>query len=168
MAAPVRSARLAPRPRKALVVVHVGTSVGLLGADAAVLTLSLAGATGADPLTVHPAAALVATALLVPLALASLASGVLLGRLTPWGLLRHWWVALKLLLTTAGTVLALVVLTPSLDAAADAALAGVPVLPGERWALVRNSSAASVVLVTTLVLSVAKPFGRVRRRARAA
>lgn len=157
--------RLAPRWRKTLVVVHVGASVGLLGTDAAVLTLDLAGATGAAPPTVYPAAALVATVLLVPLALASLASGVLLGWLTPWGLTRHWWVLLKLLLTTAGTVLALVVLTPSLDAAADAALAGDLLSPSQRWALVRNSTAASIVLVGTLVLSVAKPLGRVRRRA---
>jgi hypothetical protein len=109
--------------------------------------------------------ALVATVLLVPLALASLASGVLLGRLTPWGLARHWWVLLELLLTTAGTVLALVVLTPSLQAAADAALAGDLLTPPQRWALVRNSAAAAVVLVGTLVLSVAEPLGRVRRRA---
>ncbi|SNS41695.1 hypothetical protein SAMN04488107_2465 [Geodermatophilus saharensis] len=164
MAGTTRSLRLPPHWRRALVVVHVGSSVGLLGADAAVLTLDLAGATGADPPTVYPAAALLGSVLLVPLALVSLTSGVLLGLLTPWGLLRHWWVALKLVLTTAGTVLALVVLTPSLDAAAGAALAPGPLGSGERWALVRDSAAASGVLVTTLVLSVVKPFGRVRRR----
>ncbi|PRY47829.1 hypothetical protein LY71_1118 [Geodermatophilus tzadiensis] len=157
--------RLSPRWRKGWVVLHVGTSVGLLGADAAVLTLDVAGATGRDPATVYPAAHLVGTALLVPLALAALATGVLLGARTPWGLLRHWWVALKLVLTAAGAVLALAVLVPALAGAADAALAGPPLTAGERWGLVRNSSAASVVLVTTLALSVVKPFGRIRRRA---
>jgi Electron transfer DM13 len=86
-----------------------------------------AGAAGHDPPTVYPAARLLGAALLVPLALASLLNGVALGLLTPWGLVRYWWVAIKLTLTTAGTVLAL-------------------------------------VLLTTLVLSVVKPFGRIRRR----
>ncbi|HEX2075635.1 MAG TPA: hypothetical protein VHF92_17795, partial [Geodermatophilus sp.] len=112
---------------------------------------------------VYPAAELVATTLLIPLALASLLSGLALAPLTPWGLFRHWWVALKFVLTSAGVVLALAVLTPALDGAADAAQAGVAVSLADRWVLVRNSGAASIVLVVTLALSVYKPFGRVRR-----
>lgn len=164
MSAVIRSPRLSPRWRKTLVVVHVGTSVGLLGVDAAVLALDLAGAAGRDAPTVYPAARLLGGALLVPLALASLVTGMALGLFTPWGLVRHWWVAIKLTLTTAGTVLALVLLTPALSAAAGAALDGDVVPATQRWELVRNSGAASLVLVTTLVLSVVKPFGRIRRR----
>jgi hypothetical protein len=165
MAPETRSGRrLAPRWRKWLLTLHIGSSVGLLGADGAVLTLDLAGAAGRDPVAVYPAAQMVATALLVPLALISLASGVALGLLTPWGLVRHWWVAIKLVLTLAGTVLALTVLTPTLAGAADAALTGEALSTGDKLEVVRNSAAASVVLLVTLVLSVHKPFGRVRRR----
>jgi hypothetical protein len=82
---------------------------------------------------------------------------VLLGLLTPWGLFRHWWVTVKLALTTAGAVLSLVVLTPALAGLADGPGGGF----GRRLELVRNSGAASVVLLTTLVLSVYRPFGRV-------
>lgn len=161
---PPPTRRLAPRWRKLLLTVHVGTSVGLLGTDATLVLLGLTGAGGADPRTVYPAMHLLGTGLLVPLAVASLASGVLLGALTPWGLTRHWWVLAKLLLTTAGTVLALTVLTPAVTAAADLTTAGVLPTDAQRWALVRDPGAASVVLLVTLVLSVYKPGGRVRGR----
>ncbi|HEX2075956.1 MAG TPA: hypothetical protein VHF92_19430, partial [Geodermatophilus sp.] len=95
MAGNRRTSRLSPSWRTFLLVVHIGTSVGLLGADAAVLLLDVAGVRGSDPEAVYPAAELVATTLLIPLALASLLSGLALAPLTPWGLFRHWWVALK-------------------------------------------------------------------------
>src|SRR5215210_8752712 len=116
--------RLSPRWRKWLLTLHIGSWVALLGADGAVLSLDVAGVLGRDPVGIYPAASLIGSVLLVPLALASLLSGVSLGLLTPWGLLAHWWVAIKLVLTLAGTVLALTVLTSTLAAAADAALAG--------------------------------------------
>jgi hypothetical protein len=138
--------------------------VGLLGVDAAVLALGVAGLRGSDPRTVYPAADLLGGALLVPLALAALVSGAALGLLTPWGLLRHWWVTVKLVLTTAGAVLALVVLTPALGDAAQAVRSGNALPTAQRLELVRDAGAASVVLVSTVALSVAKPFGRLRRR----
>jgi hypothetical protein len=154
--------RLAPRWRKLLLTTHVGASVGLLGTDATVLLLAVTGAQGRDPGAVYPAAQLIGSLLLVPAALLSLVTGVLLGLLTPWGLFRHWWVTAKLVLTTAGAVLSLVVLTPTLTGLADAAAGPVPL--AQRLELVRDSGAASLVLVVTLVLSVYKPFGRIRAR----
>jgi hypothetical protein len=150
--------RIPPGWRKALLTVHVGSSVGLLGVDAALLLLGVTGANGADPRTVYPAMHLLGSALLVPLALVSLTGGVALGLLTPWGLVRHWWVLLKLVLTTVGSVLAVLVLAPALGRADAAVDAGRPVVDGLLW---RAPTGASVVLLATLVLSVAKPFGRV-------
>jgi hypothetical protein len=160
---PVR--RLPPRWRKTLLTLHVAGSVALLGADGSVLLLGATAALGGDPRSLYPAAALIGSALLVPLALVALVTGVLLGLLTPWGLFRSWWVVLKLLLTLAGAVLALVVLTPTLDGLADVAggAAGIP--SADRWELVRDAGAASLVLLGTVALSVVKPFGRLRRRA---
>jgi hypothetical protein len=155
------SRRLAPRWRKLLLTIHIGSSVGLLGTDATVLLLAVTGARGGDPVAVYPAARLIGSLLLVPAALLSLATGVLLGLLTPWGLVRHWWVTAKLVLTTAGAVLSLTVLTPALADLAGAA--GSPIPFAQRLELVRDSGAASVVLVITLVLSVYKPFGRIGR-----
>jgi hypothetical protein len=154
--------RLPPRWRKLLLTAHVATSVGLLGTDATVLLLAVEGARGSDPAAVYPAAQLIGALLLVPLALGSLATGITLGLLTPWGLLRHWWVTAKLALTTAGTVLALAVLTPTLSGLAGASRSGAAIALGDRLELVRDSGAASLVLLVTVVLSVYKPFGRIR------
>ena len=151
--------RLAPRWRKLLLAAHIGASVGLLGTDGTVLLLGITGASGHDPAAIYPAAALIGSLLLVPAALLSLSTGVLLGLLTPWGLFRHWWVLAKLTLTTAGAVLSLVVLTPALSGLAEA---DAPVPFHQRLELVRDSGAASLVLLVTLALSVYKPFGRVR------
>lgn len=156
--------KLSPRWRKLLMVVHLIVAVGLLGSDLAVLVLVTSGWRGAEPVTVYPAAHLISVVVLVPFALLAVATGLLQGLLTPWGLLKHWWVTIKLLLTIAGTVLALRVLTPSLAGAEQAALAGMGVPSVGKIGLVRASSAASVVLTVTVVLSVYKPFGRLLGR----
>jgi hypothetical protein len=156
--------RLSPRWRKLLLTVHVAASVGLLGVDATVVALGVAGLRGSDPRTVYPAADLIGAALLLPLVLVALTSGVALGLLTPWGLLRHWWVTVKFALTVAGTVLAVLVLTPALGDAAQSARAGTALPATQRLELVRDAGAASVVLLTTVALSVHKPFGRLRVR----
>ncbi|MFI1091140.1 DUF2269 domain-containing protein [Streptomyces sp. NPDC020917] len=156
-----RGRRLPPGWRKALKAAHVAVSVGLLGSDASVLALTAAGRLGSDPVTVYPAAHLIGELLLLPLAVLALAGGVALGLLTPWGLLRHWWVAISLALTAGGTVLAALVLVPGLGTAASASLAGRPVAGAT--GLVRDSGAACCVLVATVVLSYVKPFGTVRR-----
>jgi hypothetical protein len=159
-----RGRRLSPTWRKALLTTHVISSVGLLGADAAVLALVFAGWRGSEPPTAYPAAHLLGQALILPLALLALTTGTALGLLTPWGLLRHWWILIKLVLTAAGTVLALFVLIPTLDAAAVDALARRPL--ADPFALVKDSVGACGVLIATILLAYYKPFGRLRRRHR--
>lgn len=149
--------RLSPRWRKVMLTIHVISSVGLLGADCAILALVIAGALGSNPVTVYPAAHLLSTVLIVPLALAALLSGVLQGLLTRWGLFQHWWIFIKLVLTVGGTVFVFV-LVPALDAAASMAAAGQ--VQSDPFALVKDSSGASGVLILTVILSVFKPFGR--------
>ena len=151
-------ARLSPSWRKALRIVHVVASLGLLGADAAVLALVLAGWRGSNPLTVYPAGHMLGEFLVLPLALLALATGIALGALTPWGLLRYWWVLISLVFTTGGTLLAVFVLVPTLSVAADVALAGG--VPADTYGLVKDAGGASVVLLVTVLLSYYKPFGR--------
>ena len=150
--------RLSPPWRKALRIVHVVASLGLLGADAAVLALAVAGWQGSNPLTVYPAGYLLGEFLVLPLALLALSTGVTLGLLTPWGLLRYWWVLISLVFTAGGTLLALFVLVPTLSAAAGVALAGG--VPADTYGLVKDSGGASGVLLVTILLSYYKPFGR--------
>jgi hypothetical protein len=157
-------ARLSPPWRKLLLVVHLIAAVGLVGADAVILALHIAGLRGADPATVYPAGHLVAQAVVVPMAVTALAAGVTLGLLTSWGLVRHWWVATKLALTIALTGVALFLLIPRTGAAAAAAKAGELVPDADRMRLVLFPAAAGTVLVVNVVLGVYKPFGRLSRR----
>jgi hypothetical protein len=153
--------RLSRGARTSLLTAHVITAVGLLGVDVAALALEIAGWRNADPVMIYPAVSLLVRWLLIPLAILSWLTGVALGLLTPWGLLRHWWVTLKLVINTAGLVLAVLVLLPLVRSNADQALAGQS-LDGDTAQAVRNSTGACVALVLSVLLATFKPVGRLR------
>jgi uncharacterized membrane protein len=156
---------LTPSLRRAALVGHVTTSVGWFGAVAAFLLLAVTALHTADPSTsraLYIAMEVLGRALLVPLALASLATGILQALGTSWGLWRHWWVIVKLVLTVVAT-LVLVTYTATLTALADAAResSGDPrLLPSASPVL--HSGAGLVVLLSALVLSIYKPRGLTR------
>ena len=95
----------------------------------------------------------------------SLFSGVALGLVTRWGLVRHWWVAIKLVLNVVLIVLVAVLLGPGLDAAGEfgrAVAAGeVPAVEVPR--LYMPPIVSTTALIVATALSVAKPRGRLRR-----
>ncbi len=114
---------LTPSLRKVALTLHVTSSVGWLGAVAAFLALALAGLMGRNSQTVRStdiAMALIAWWVIVPLCFASVISGLILSLATPWGLFRHYWVLVKLLITIAATLVLLVHMQP-IDVLADAA-----------------------------------------------
>lgn len=152
--------------RKPLLTLHVTTAVSVLGTDLVLLVLGIASMSGADPQTIYPAAHLVATWLLVPLAVVALGTGVLLGLLTQWGLLRYWWVTIKLALTAILTVVVLFVLVPRLGVAASAAIAldPRPFTDAERLPLVVAPAAGVTLLILMVVLAIYKPGWRLRSR----
>ena len=101
---------ISPTQRKLVLTVHVVTSVGLLGAIAAFLALAILGVAAPDEQAqrgVYPAMALVARAVIL-LAAAALAIGLVQALGTPWGLFRHYWVLLKVLLTVFATAILLI------------------------------------------------------------
>jgi hypothetical protein len=154
-----------PQPwRRFLLTVHVAASVSVLGADLVLLALGVASVGGADPVTIYPAASLVAAWLVGPLALSALASGLALGLLTPWGLFTYWWVTIKLVIVTVLTGVVLFVLVPALGVMADAVtrLAPRPLGAGERLPLLIAPATASVLLVVALALAIFKPGWRLR------
>jgi hypothetical protein len=154
-----------PRLRKAALVGHVTSSVGWLGAVAAFLVLAVVALHTADATTsrsLYVAMEVLGKAVLLPLALASLATGLVQSLGTPWGLFRHWWVIVKLALTVLST-LVLVAYTTTLAALADAARdpgAHLSALPSASPVL--HSGAAVVVLLGAAALSVFKPKGLTR------
>lgn len=154
-----------PAVRKAALVSHVSTSVGWLGAVVAFLALAVVALHTADTTTskaLYLAMEILGRAVLLPLAFATLITGVVQSLGTSWGLLRHWWVIVKLGLTVLSTVV-LVAYTSTLTALADAARdpsGHVGVLPSSSPVL--HAAGALVVLLSALGLSVFKPKGLTR------
>lgn len=153
---------LTPPWRKALLTLHVASSVGWLGTDAVLLTFGIAGLRGAAPTVVYPAASLVGTVLFAPLAVLVWLVGVGSALLTPWGLLRHWWVLTKLVITTVMLGLVLLLLLPKLRQAGDLETA---LSPRDRADLVIAPAVSSTLLIIATTLSSYKPWGRTRRSA---
>jgi hypothetical protein len=154
--------------RKAVLVAHVVSSVGWLGAVAAFLVLALVGLSSDDELMVraaYVAAGPLTTLLIVPMAVASLVTGVVTSMVTPWGLVRHYWVIAKLVLTVLATVV-LYVHTHPIAVVARAARGQVAIsqdLHDLRVQLVVDAAAAVLVLLVNTVLSIYKPRGLTRR-----
>jgi hypothetical protein len=145
---------------KPLLVAHIVASVSVVGADLALLVLGLAGALGADGKSIYPAASLVASGVLVPLATASLGTGALLGISTPHGLLKHGWVITKLAITFALSAAMLFVLVPGLEHAAALVTAGGSLSTAQRLRYVVAPAVACALLALNVVLAVYKPHRR--------
>jgi hypothetical protein len=156
---------MTPRARKLALTMHVTSSVGWLGAVVAFLALAVAGVTSDDAQlvrAVYLAAEPLTWLVIVPLALASLATGLVQSLGTPWGLFRHYWVVFKLAINVFATIV-LLVYTQTVGALADVAAdsgAGLDELRGPTFVL--HSSVALVLLLAATVLAVYKPRGMTR------
>lgn len=157
---------MGPRLRKAVLVVHVLGSVGWFGSVGAFLALAVVGLVSEDRqlvAAVYVAARLVTWWVIVPLGFLALVTGVIQSLGTQWGLLRHYWVLIKLVLTTASLVLLLLHLRV-VDSAAEhlpsAGAHGSDGFDAIRLQLVVDSAAALVVLIVATLLSIVKPRGQ--------
>ena len=157
---------MTPPLRKFMLAAHLTLSVGWIGAAAAYVALDVATATSQDPQRLRAAYLgmdLIVRDVIVPLALASLLTGVVMSVGTKWGLFRHYWVLISLLLTTIAT---LVLLDSTQAISSFAAVAAAPTTSGDGLralpsTLVR-SVGGTVVLLVILVLNVYKPQGMTR------
>jgi hypothetical protein len=154
-----------PALRKLALSLHVTASVGLIGAVAGFLALGISGLASAHPAIVgaaYPAMALTAWFVIGPLAFASLLTGIVQSLGTSWGLVRHYWVVAKLLLTLFVTAVLLLQLK-LIDGVATAAIE-MPLSAGDlleaRMSLVVHSGGGLLVLLLPVALSVYKPRGR--------
>ncbi len=156
--------RIAPRLRRLLLAVHLGCSVGWVGAVIAYLALAIAVPASDDPEVVRAAwigMELVGWYALVPLAIGSLVTGVLMGVVTRWGLLRHYWVVISLLATTVLTVV-LVFHMPDVSTQADVARVAGDVHLARMGSDIAHAVIGLVVLLGILVLNIYKPKGLTR------
>jgi hypothetical protein len=159
--------RLTRPQRKALLTVHLVSSVGWLGVSLTMLALGLAGRFAGSKRSTEGAywaAHLFVDVLVIPLSLISLLSGVLMGLVTHWGLVRHKWVLTKLVLTTITTCLGIFLLRPGvLDAYRNSGPGGDPVTLQHAGAdLVYAGSVSTGTYLLITVIAVFKPWGHTR------
>ena len=150
--------------RKLALTVHIACSVGWLGAVAAALVLAIAGLASDDPdrvRAVYLTLELSSWYVLIPLAVASLLSGLVQALGTAWGLVRHYWVLIKLLMNLLATGVLLLYMQ-TLTHLADLARADAPVAQLRSPSPVLHAAGALVLLSVAVVLSVYKPRGRTR------
>jgi hypothetical protein len=164
--------RLSSRARKLVLVVHVISSVALVGSSAGVLIIALSAAAADETVAAHALYTSMRTAvfaLAVPLSFIALGSGIALGLGTKWGVLRHGWVTAKLVLLVVIILTGALVVRPSMDhviaATAAPAPAAKPDLGSSEWEPVVAAASNIVLAAAAVVLAIFKPGGRLRRRA---
>ena len=164
-----RSWRLGARTRKGVLVVHIVSAGVWIGIDVVMAVLIFTALLANDDNTkalCFRALELFAVWSLLTAGLVCLASGVVLGLGTKYGLVRYWWVAIKLVLNILLTALVPIALQPEVSRAAE-----------QGWRFTAGEPASLVVgnlifppivspsaLLIAVVLAVFKPWGLIRKR----
>lgn len=151
----------ATRTRKLALTLHVFSSVGWLGAVTASAGLAIVGLASSDLVMVRSAFVILEPLgwfVLVPLAAASLVTGLLQGTLSSWGIVRHWWVVMKLGLNVACLGI-LLLYTQTLAMLASDARTAVSVSDMRTASPLVHTLLAAALLLLAVVLSVYKPRG---------
>jgi uncharacterized membrane protein len=161
------SFRLGARGRKTFLLVHIvsaGVWVGLDVAMGVLVFTSLRTDNPAVRATSYQALELFAVWPIVIAGMLCLASGVVLGLGTKYGLIRYWWVALKLVLNIVLTALVLVLLRPGLVelAARGRAMAAGEAVATQLGDMIFPPIVSTLALIVAMALSVYKPWGRIR------
>jgi hypothetical protein len=153
---------MTPTVRKFVLTVHLTASVGWMGSVIAYLALVVAAMTNPDAQTLRNAwfaMALIGWYVIVPLALGSLLTGIVMSVGTSWGLFRHYWVLLSLALTVFATVVLLIhmqtAVSPVATIAANTPSASIVALDGELF----HAGVGLLVLLVIQVMNVYKPRG---------
>jgi hypothetical protein len=154
-----------PNARKFVLSAHLMFSVGWIGAALAYLALGVGAATSQDAQTIRAAwiaMELTGWYVIVPLALASLLTGLGIALGTKWGLFRHYWVLISFSLTVFATAILLLhmpTVTSTADVAREAEGSTLQALGGD----LLHPGVGLVVLLVVLVLNMYKPAGMTRR-----
>ena len=161
--------RLGASARKGFLVAHIASAGAWIGIDVVMAVLvftALLSEDGATRALCYRALELFAVWPLIATGLLCLASGVVLGLGTKWGLVRYWWVAAKLALNVLLVALVPVALRPEVIEKAEQ---GRRFVSGEAASLavgdlVYPPIVSPALLLVAFVLAVFKPWGRIRGR----
>ena len=151
--------------RKIALTAHVVFSVGWLGAVVAYLGPAIASFTSRDIQVVRAcylSMELIGWYVIIPLAIASLVTGLIQSLGTEWGIFRHYWISAKFALTVVSVFILLRHVPNKVSEvarlAADANFSPAD-LGKDRFGLVLHPALGLLVLFTNTVLSIYKPWG---------
>ena len=151
---------MSPPLRRFALSVHLTCSVGWIGAVLAYIALGVTAKTG-DPETVRGAwtgIEVIGWYVLVPMALSSWATGLVMSLGSRWGLLRYYWVLFAFVLTTLATVI-LIAHMPDVSSAAAAVRTANPQDLDQYGGDLFHAVLALVLLLVIQVLNLYKPPG---------
>lgn len=161
--------RLTPTVRKVVLVLHIVAGIGWMGVDIALFVLLVTARTTNDAnlaASAFNAIRMIVPVAVPPLSLGILATGLILGLGTPWGLVRYWWVLVKLILSLVMTALVFLSLVPGVSSlqvlaaagmSADAVRASLGPLPTQ---MMFPPVVSFLMLCVATVLSIFKPWRR--------
>lgn len=160
--------RLSGKARKLTLFVHILSAGTWIGVDVVVAVLVCVGWFSSDTqnqATAYQALGLVAVWPMLVSGLTCLVSGVLLGLGSKYGLVRYWWVAIKLVLNVGLTVLVFFALRPGMAETVEfgrALGAGTPTgsAPSDMFF---PPAVSLTALSFATYLSIFKPWGRTPR-----
>lgn len=162
-----KPARLRPGVRKAVLVLHLLGVGAWLGIDVVVGILAAVATGSAEAADRALALQVIGTYLAGPMLAAGvivLATGLVLGWGTKWGLVRFWWVAVKLVVNVVLVALIVFLLMPGMAEVRiiGEVLAATGELTGDVSSLRFPPAVSLTALTIAVVLSVYKPWGRIR------
>ena len=160
--------RLGGRARKTFLVVHILSGAMWFGIDLGLGILTITAMLTDDPRTAGIALLAVQLFAIWPMfgaSLVCLGAGVVLAVGGKYGLLRYWWVAVKFGVNLLMSTLIVASLRPGVD---EVASIGERLIAGDTTASVPSDLlfpvlVAPALLLTAYLLSVFKPWGRIRR-----
>ncbi len=166
--APTARWRLDRRARKVVLLLHVMAAGTWFGLDVAMAILVVTAGTTSSTGTRSAALQMLQVVTIWPMftaASVSLVSGLLLGLSSKYGLLRYWWVVVKL---GVNLLFGVLVVTALNSGVSDAAVVGRSLAAGTDTAWDASTMAyppivSPIGLGLAFVLSVFKPWGRIRR-----
>ncbi|WP_020495705.1 hypothetical protein [Sciscionella marina] len=160
--------RLGRRTRKAVLVTHIVSVGAWIGMDVVLAILVFTAMFTSDPHTLGVSYQALSLFAVWPLFIAGficLLSGVALGLGTKYGLIRYWWVAVKLVLNLLLTGLVLIALRPTVIQANEQ---GAELINGTRTTapvtdLIYPPIVSPLALLFAVIIAVYKPWGRTRK-----
>lgn len=155
--------RLGKSQRKGWLVLHIATAGAWIGMDLVMAVLVFTAMWTGDPRTAalcYQALELFAVWPMLISGVLCLISGVALGLGTKYGLVRFWWVAVKLVLNVVLCVLVLFALRSGVHEAAEYGRTMTGPAPGD---MVFPPIVSTVSLLFATAISVFKPWGKVRK-----